>query len=386
MKKKLQLICFLTAAFFNFGFGQNLADYTFSNFTSITAGTLKSQNITMAVTAGTFEQNVIVTWTSAGILPTGFSNLPNRSANAIKETSGTYSKKTVTFDSDIPAGSFVFIEDMDQNEDVRITFKNSSGTVIDPSSDITIHLPASAAPTVTVTSTDITLVGFGSNASDPITILELDVGTVREMDIEGRSSGPSNQGFYFATQTILPIELINFQVLQTDRNMVELNWQTASETNNKGFEIEWSVNNRDWENIGFVKGAGHSYELNAYNFIHKQAKTGINYYRLKQLDFDNVFEYSDIVNVDFISNQKRFELYPNPTYNHSFTLYFPDLSVFDEVEIIEMTLYDLTGRAVFKNNLTNPHNKLNVSNLEKGIYLVNVKMNGISTWEKIMIQ
>ena len=81
---------------------QDLSNYTYSSFTSNTAGTFAGIGITMTNSGGTFEQDQPVNWTSGGILPSGYSNLANRSAIALKETDPTnYSKKTITFASNI---------------------------------------------------------------------------------------------------------------------------------------------------------------------------------------------------------------------------------------------------------------------------------------------
>ncbi|MDG1046434.1 MAG: hypothetical protein P8P81_07500, partial [Bacteroidia bacterium] len=150
-----------------------MSNFTYSSFTSNTAGTFAGIGITMNSPSG-FEQDQNVSWTSAGILPSGYSNLATRSAIALKETSPTnYTKKTITFASNIPANTLLCIEDIDAEEDVRITFKDASGNVINPNStNITQSLPTSNPPASTTTSTHINLVHnlstIGSNnLADP---------------------------------------------------------------------------------------------------------------------------------------------------------------------------------------------------------------------------
>jgi len=105
----------------------------------------------------------------------------------------------------------------------------------------------------------------------------------------------------------LPVELISFRGKSTLEGTL-LTWQTATEKNNEGFEIEHSIDGRTWDNIGFTYGNGTSNELNSYEFIHELPVSGINYYRLKQIDFDGQFEYSHIVNVELGITNYEFSL------------------------------------------------------------------------------
>jgi hypothetical protein len=120
---------------------------------------------------------------------------------------------------------------------------------------------------------------------------------------------------------IVPVELTSFTATVT-RNAVSLNWQTATETNNSGFEIERkqvgspqsSVGNLEWNKIGFVPGFGTTTEPKSYSFTDENLSSGKYQYRLKQIDFDGSFEYSNIIEVE-INSPTEFSLgqnYPNP--------------------------------------------------------------------------
>ncbi len=118
---------------------------------------------------------------------------------------------------------------------------------------------------------------------------------------------------------IVPVELSSFTAAYIN-NKTELNWSTASELNNRGFEIYRSVyaedspTNRMWQLIGFVNGNGTTSENSSYSFIDTNPPTGINYYRLKQIDFDGTFTYSEEVElfVHGISDYALEQNYPNP--------------------------------------------------------------------------
>ena len=112
----------------------------------------------------------------------------------------------------------------------------------------------------------------------------------------------------------LPIELVSFNANVKD-NQTILEWQTASEVNNEGFEIQKSKDGKIWDMIEFVKGQGTASGLNTYTAIDKSPTAGSNYYRLKQMDFDGKFEYSEIVVVDFNKRLNEIGLFPNPAKN-----------------------------------------------------------------------
>jgi len=121
-------------------------------------------------------------------------------------------------------------------------------------------------------------------------------------------------------QGTVPVELTSFTAFVVDGNVL-LNWSTATEVNNYGFEIERSENG-SYHTIGFVEGQGTTTEPQQYSYIDKYAEPGIHFYRLKQMDFLGTYEYSDAIEVnvplkDFSLQQN----YPNP-FNPSTTITF----------------------------------------------------------------
>ena len=142
---------------------------------------------------------------------------------------------------------------------------------------------------------------------------------------------------------IVPVELTSFtgNVLQDG---VLLNWTTATEINNQGFEIERSTINQGWEMIGYVPGFGTTTEPKSYSFLDQNVTAGTYSYRLKQIDFDGTVNYSDeiAIEVDLTpDNFTLFQNYPNP-FNPSTTIEFQVPQVSD----VSIVIYDMLGQEV----------------------------------------
>lgn len=108
----------------------------------------------------------------------------------------------------------------------------------------------------------------------------------------------------------LPVELLRFQA-RREGSVAELSWQTATERNNAGFYIERSGDALQFLSIGFVAGQGYSAQTTDYAFYDDSLLRGLNYYRLRQTDYDGAATYSPVASVFFEDN--TWSLFPNPT-------------------------------------------------------------------------
>jgi hypothetical protein len=178
----------------------------------------------------------------------------------------------------------------------------------------------------------------------------------------------------------LPIQLSSFTNTAVNGNDVLLQWTTITENNNYGFEIERSeklkVKNEKWEKIGFVEGGGTSNAPKDYSFTEKNLSTGRYSYRLKQIDRDGKFEYSQTVEVTIGGAPKEFDLaqnYPNP-FNPATVISY-QLPVTNHVSL---KVYDAIGREVA--TLVNEIKEagyyfvsFDASNLSSGIYFAQLQ-------------
>lgn len=117
--------------------------------------------------------------------------------------------------------------------------------------------------------------------------------------------------FRHYTNLQIPVELTSFTAQNADGKIL-LSWNTATETNNRGFEIQKSFNNKDWLDIGFISGSGTSTEPAAYSFTDNYPSRGTLYYRLRQIDYDGRAEILQQIEVPFETAYELEQNYPNP--------------------------------------------------------------------------
>lgn len=171
----------------------------------------------------------------------------------------------------------------------------------------------------------------------------------------------------------IPVELTSFSASALE-NAIELRWSTATETNNAGFEIERRTDKKSYEKIGFIQGKGTTSEIQSYSFVDNNVQNGKYYYRLRQIDLDGSFEYSNIVEVNFgIPNQFVLQQnFPNP-FNPATTINFQ----LSEKSDVSLKVYNILGKEVaelFKGNLDGGSHSFNfdAGSLASGIYFYTV--------------
>ncbi|MGB0429412.1 MAG: choice-of-anchor D domain-containing protein [Bacteroidia bacterium] len=174
----------------------------------------------------------------------------------------------------------------------------------------------------------------------------------------------------------LPVEFtyFNAQWLNEGETAV-LDWQTAMEENNSHFEIERSFDATNWQQVGSVVGQGSTFDITDYQFIDQLETLSSNsetiYYRLKQVDYNGQFDYSEIRTLNFKSSTlSTFELWPNPVSGQVI-----NLSVKDDYQVIT------ADGIVVKNAIET--NKIEIADLPEGAYIVKNKTGKTQTFIKI---
>lgn len=182
----------------------------------------------------------------------------------------------------------------------------------------------------------------------------------------GNSTTTNNLGkssSFTYPRTTLPVELVSFTAEHTGNGVVNLNWNTATETNNDGFVIERSANGQNWAEIGFVEGNGTTDMPNSYTHQDNVEGAGTYFYRLKQIDYDGAFAYSDVEQV--VVEDKTFRvLVTNPVGNEIQIT----TSAMDIYSNAEASIYNMQGALVAQFNLTS--SSQDVSGLSSGAYVL----------------
>lgn len=165
----------------------------------------------------------------------------------------------------------------------------------------------------------------------------------------------------------VPIELLSFNG-KVRESFNDLHWSTTSETNNDYFILERSINGSDFVEIAKIDGAGNSNELINYSFIDNSPNHGINYYRLKQVDYDACFTYSHTISLNFIDRENNqleiLNISPNPSSDYI------NIVLNKNIDSYLIEIYDLSGslvKTLYIEEMTS-NIELNISELGQGIY------------------
>lgn len=169
--------------------------------------------------------------------------------------------------------------------------------------------------------------------------------------------------FLLGFPSALPVELTSFTGEGTSKGNL-LTWITAAEQNNAGFEIEKSTDSQNFVKIGFEAGNQTSSESHTYTFLDNPVTEETTYYRLKQLDNDGQFEYSEVISITNTQlSDIALTLYPNPVVNN--------LTI--ENGEGTATVYSADGKLISQVKILDKKYNLNVSDLAEGIYVLTVR-------------
>lgn len=245
----------------------------------------------------------------------------------------------------------------DGSGSIYLAYKNDYA--LNNTHGIELKIPLSAMPGVDASQQISFFVGIMSNTGYWSNVLLPDYGLDGTADAFGSfgndpdffaKSGSNN---LFTSNEPLPVELTSFNAAIRN-GLVDLKWETKTEVNNYGFEVERKISTSDWSKIGFVEGHGSTNSPKYYSYSDKPVGTGKIAYRLKQIDNDGKFEYSPEVEVLVDNLPNGFVLeqnYPNP-FNPETSIRFAlkedtkaTLKVYNSLGAEIATLFDGTAEA-----------------------------------------
>ena len=205
--------------------------------------------------------------------------------------------------------------------------------------------------------------------------------------VDGTAGAATPGALNGGNNNALPVELVSFSAILKE-NAVQINWMTATEVNNYGFNVERKRESENWNILDFIEGHGNSNSPKEYSFLDNDIDAaGIYYYRLKQIDNDGSYEFSQIIEVDF-NSPVSFELkqnYPNP-FNPSTTITFTlpvngnvSLSVYNMLgEEIQILQNGFLEAGIYSYNF-------NAEELPSGVYIYRLQTTSFAANNKMIL-
>ncbi len=180
--------------------------------------------------------------------------------------------------------------------------------------------------------------------------------------------------------TTLPVSYTRFRGYMLDNKMVELQWTTASEMANSGFEVQRRTAQGAWKVIGFMDGNGTTSTLSDYTFVDDEVLNDVRYYRLRQIDYNGRYEFSRTVRVKALESFSTFNIFPNP-FTDQLTV-----QVGRELDTeVRIGLTDLSGRTIaIDTEVTDSEFTLHIEDVEPGIYALTIAIGPEVNYVKVI--
>lgn len=244
-----------------------------------------------------------------------------------------------------------------------------------------------SSPNQTWQLSNINLANIYTNSGVPIpvgTIIPETAPGVYYLDVwfisgEGYNTSYTNNTFTFSTGTTnpcscnnpLPVELISFEGV-VDEEIVTIKWSTASEINNSHFEVERSLDGNRFELISIQEGIGNSNNIQNYSFIDDKTIPGEIYYRLKQVDYNGTYTYSETITVTITSDKIITALFPNPVKDKILMRFNENIRPNSQLEILTTS-----GVLIKSFTIDSSLKEMDVSFLMSGVYILRIKDSNI---------
>ncbi len=179
----------------------------------------------------------------------------------------------------------------------------------------------------------------------------------------------------FNTATVLPVKLKSFTAT-TNNCTNKFNWQSTSEINLKSYSLEYSNDGNKYSSLYSIKAEGNNAK---YSTTHDAA--GKSYYRLKMIDLDGTYEYSQIITLDNNCDKNRVFVYPNPASE------FLNINITgNSSQITRATLYDAGGKVMLQQNFKPGVNAMKVNTLARGTYTLHLNADGVVETIQVLIK
>lgn len=216
-----------------------------------------------------------------------------------------------------------------------------------------------------------------TNCPNPVISNMINNGTYAvELEVIDNLGATTKDTVYITeSYAVAPVDFLYFKGKNIGKNNI-LQWATATELNNQGFEVQRSSDGKDYTTIAFVPGAGASAQRHEYNFTDAGAPQQVSYYRLRQVDAGSQSRFSAVITVNNANSAVSLEYYPNPVRNSLLVqLQSPERGQ------VRVRLRGLDGKVLREQQLLKNqellNTKLDMQELNTGVYFMEIELNAI---------
>jgi len=171
----------------------------------------------------------------------------------------------------------------------------------------------------------------------------------------------------------VPVTWLDFKATKFGPDAALLNWSTSQEENNDFFTVQHSVDGVNFTDIGVVKGAGNSASARHYEFIHADPIMGVNYYRIKQTDFNGSYDYTVVRTVNFGGPVGEVKVSPNPVESNAVVQIPETVTGEATVTIMDMSGKLYSTRIISEDEVIGGNALVDMSGLKSGAYLITIQ-------------
>jgi len=267
-------------------------------------------------------------------------------------------------------GEFLVLFDQSQTFVDGVIYENPSTTNTPGTGDSSANLPGGGTITIPADNATTDYFEIPTNSGNGVSIGRVPDET-GPFVLSTTYGGPSPGG-----NNTLPVSLISFNT-NLEHEHVIISWVTSSETNNDFFTIQHSTDGKVFTSVGRIQGSGTTSVENEYDYIHRKLSEGVNYYRLKQTDFNGQFEIFPTQTILIKRNESKPKLFPNVSSDVINVVFGNEVNA-------KYTVYSLDGRVVLRGDFIEQVNQFDVSGLHAGHYLLQMNIGSRIITERIV--
>jgi hypothetical protein len=194
------------------------------------------------------------------------------------------------------------------------------------------------------------------------------------------------EDYQVIVSVILPVNLLSFTASLQPNNSVLLNWVTGKEINFKGFDVERSKDGLLWQKIAFVAAHSDGQGNNSYTTYDNDPVWGTSFYRLKLLDIDGHYRYSEVRSIEVKQINTSIRIVPNPVYTEAILKFTADKNDIAQVYVISMEGKRCMSRLITVQAGVNAINLAGWDKLSRGVYIVQVVLASGTMNTKVVVQ